>query len=154
MSSFHGILVHVVFSTKYRRPVLDESWRDDLYAYIGGTLKDHDAVLLKSGGVEDHVHLLIRFNPKFAISDTIKLAKANSSRWINETKKMSKKFQWQPGYGAFSVSASQVDVVKKYIENQKEHHRSRSYREEFLQLLDRHGIVFDEQYVFESEVQG
>ena len=154
MSSFHGILIHVVFSTKYRRPLLAKHWRDELYGYIGATVKEHEAVLLKSGGVEDHVHLLIRFHPKHAISDTIRMLKANSSRWVNEKNKTRTKFQWQPAYGAFSVSVSQLDSVKTYIANQEEHHRTKSFREEFLQLLDRHGITFDEQYVFESEVHG
>ena len=154
MSSHHGILVHVVFSTKYRKPMLCESWRDGLFAYIGGTIKEHDAVLIKSGGTEDHVHLLIRFHPKHSISATIKLLKANSSRWINEHQNLPRKFSWQPGYGAFSVSVSNIETVKSYIGNQAEHHKSRSFRDEFLALLDRHGMEFDERYVFENENVG
>ena len=154
MSSYHGILVHVVFSTKYRSPVLAKSWRDDLYAYIGGTIKEHNATLIKSGGVDDHVHLLIRLHPKFPISSTVQLLKSNSSKWINDNGKTSKKFQWQPGYGAFSVSVSQIDTVKAYFDNQEEHHRTKTYREEFLQFLQRHRIEYDEEYVFEQDVLG
>jgi REP element-mobilizing transposase RayT len=111
MSSHHGIILHVVFSTKYRKPILHDDWRDDLFAYIGGTAKDHDAVLIKAGGIEDHVHLLVRFHPKHAISSTIQLLKSNSSKWINEGRKTRFKFQWQTGYGAFSVSQSMVEPV-------------------------------------------
>ena len=154
MSSHHGILVHVVFSTKYRKPLLHELWRDNLFAYIGGTIKDHKAVWLKSGGVEDHVHLLIKFNPTFAISSTIQLMKSNSSKWINEGHTVKNAFQWQPGYGAFSVSQSMADQVKNYIANQIEHHRKLTFREEYLAILKKHQIEFDAKYVFEQEVIG
>ena len=84
MTTHHGILLHVVFSTKYRKPLLLDDWRDDLYAYIGGIVKDHKSTLLKSGGIEDHVHLFLRIHPEFAVSKTIQLLKANSSKWIND----------------------------------------------------------------------
>ncbi len=106
MSAHHGILVHLVFSTKYRKPVLGIEWRDELFAYIGGVIKNHKAVAIKSGGVEDHVHFLIRFHTDFSIASTIQLLKANSSKWINDTHKTKRKFAWQTGYGAFSVSRS------------------------------------------------
>ncbi|MDB4766997.1 IS200/IS605 family transposase [bacterium] len=121
MSSHDGILVHVVFSTKFRKPVLHDDWRDELLAYIGGTIKDHKAVLLRSGGIEDHVHLSIKFHPSFAISSTIQMLKANSSKWINSESKTKQKFQWQSGYGAFSVSQSMADSVKDYIAKPRFH---------------------------------
>ena len=152
MSSHHGILVHVVFSTKYRKPLLHDDWRDDVFAYIGGTIKDHKAVLLKSGGIEDHIHLLIKFHPTFAISSTIQLLKANSSKWINDQNKTNHKFQWQSGYGAFSVSQSMVDAVKKYFANQREHHRKLTFHDEYLAMLSKHQIEFDAKYVFEQEI--
>ena len=152
MSSHHGILVHVVFSTKYRKPWLAESWRDELFAYFGGTIQEHKAVLLKSGGIEDHVHLLIKFHPSFAIAATIQFLKANSSRWIKEHHKHLARFQWQTGYGAFSVSQSMAETVKKYIANQRDHHTRKSYQEEYLEILRKHQIKFDPQYVFEQEV--
>ena len=151
MSSHHGIIIHLVFSTKYRRKRLSEEWRDDLFSYIGGIIRDHKATLIAAGGVEDHVHLLIRTHPQFAISSTIQLLKSNSSKWINETKKCNARFEWQSGYGAFSVSASQVDAVKEYIANQKRHHHKRSFKEEYTALLLRHGIEFDDRFVFEQE---
>ncbi len=151
MSTHHGILLHVVFSTKYRKPVLADQWRDDLFAYIGGTVKDHKASLLKAGGIEDHVHLLLRIHPEFAISKTLQLLKANSSRWINENRKTPKPFQWQRGYGAFSVSQSMSESVKQYLERQREHHARQSFQDEYLEMLRKHEIEFDLRYVFEQE---
>ena len=87
-TTHHGLLIHVIFSTKLRYPLIRDSWRDDLFAYMGGIARDHKATLLASGGIEDHVHLLIKINPSFAIADTVKLIKANSSRWINEARKV------------------------------------------------------------------
>jgi REP element-mobilizing transposase RayT len=152
MSTHHGILLHVVFSTKYRKPLLDDVWRDDLFAYIGGTVRDHKATLLKSGGIEDHIHLLLRIHPQFAISKTIQLLKSNSSKWINEEQKTTTEFRWQRGYGAFSVSQSMTETVKQYIANQREHHRRQSFEDEYLAMLRKHNIEFDPQYAFEMEI--
>ena len=152
MSSHHGLLVHVVFSMKFRKPVIHNDWRDDLFAYIGGTIRDHKAVLIRAGGVEDHIHLLIKFHPSFAISKTIQLLKANSSKWINANEKTKIKFQWQSGYGAFSVSQSMVETTKAYIANQREHHRKATFQEEYLKFLTKHRIEFDPQHVFEEVV--
>ena len=154
MSSHSNILIHLVFSTKYRKRLLNEKWMEELFSYIGGTIKEHKAVLLKAGGVEDHVHLLIRFHPQFAIASTIRLLKANSSRWINEANKMKVRFSWQSGYGAFTVSQSNIDKVHQYIGNQREHHRQISFRDEYFELLKRHRIAFDEEFVFETEHSG
>ncbi|WDQ15768.1 IS200/IS605 family transposase [Rhodopirellula sp. P2] len=151
MSTHHGILLHVVFSTKRRKPLLANSWRDDLFAYIGGVIQDHRAVLLKSGGIEDHVHFLIRIHPAFAISKTIQLLKANSSKWINEQGKTIQPFQWQRGYGAFSVSQSMTERVKTYIANQREHHAKKTFEDEYLAMLKNHGVDFDPRYVFDQE---
>jgi len=152
MSTHHGVLIHVVFSTKLRRPLLADDWRDELFAYMGGTIKEQKAIILRSGGVEDHVHLLMKTHPSFAISDTIKFVKGNSSRWINQNHKVAGRFEWQRGYGAFSVSQSASDAVKRYIANQHEHHRKQSFRDEYLAILIRHQIDFDERYVFDEEI--
>lgn len=152
MSTHQGILLHVIFSTKYRKPVLADVWRDDLFAYIGGTVNDHKSILLKAGGIEDHIHLLLRIHPQFAISKTVQLLKANSSRWINENHKTTIPFQWQRGYGAFSVSQSMAETVKRYIARQREHHVKRSFEEEYLEVLRRHEIEFEMEYVFEQEI--
>ena len=152
MSTYTNLLFHIIYSTKYRKPSIDPLWQDELYAYIGGILRDNRGVLLKAGGIEDHIHLLAKLPPTIAVSDMLRLMKANSSKWINETKKPKKSFEWQPGYAAFSVSESQVGTVESYIENQREHHQKRTFQEEFLLLLKKHGIEYDPQYVFEEEV--
>ncbi len=131
--------------------VLRDEWLAELFAYIGGLVKEHDGSLLKAGGIEDHVHLLLRIHPQYAISDTMKLIKANSSRWINDARRVQGRFEWQKGYGAFSVSQSMSETVKQYISAQREHHRRKSFEEEYLTALRNHGIEFDLRYVFESE---
>jgi REP element-mobilizing transposase RayT len=151
-SSHHGILLHIVFSTKNRIPLILPSWQDDLYAYIGGIAKEHKAIVLCSGGVEDHIHLLVKTHPSFAIADTVQLIKSNSSRWVNQERKTTGKFHWQRGYGVFSVSQSQSDIVKQYIRSQAEHHKRRTFQEEYLEILRRYEIEFDERYVFDEEI--
>ena len=152
MTTHHGILLHVVFSTKYRKPSLLDDWRDDLFGYIGGIVKDHKSTLLRAGGIEDHVHLFLRIHPEFAISKTIQLLKANSSKWINDSRLTSSRFEWQRGYGVFSVSQSMSEAVVNYISNQREHHRTRSFVDEYLSMLTKHQVEFDPQYVFEQEI--
>jgi putative transposase len=151
-STHHGILIHVVFSTKQRFALLHQSWRDDLYGVIGGIARDHEATLLRAGGVEDHVHLLLKIHPSYAIAETVQRIKANSSNWINNENKIDAKFSWQRGYGAFSVSQSMADTVKRYIENQIEHHRNQTFRDEYFLMLRKHQIEFDERYVFDDEI--
>ncbi|MDB4439843.1 IS200/IS605 family transposase [bacterium] len=151
MSTHSGILIHVIFSTKQRTKLLDKSWRDDLYGVMGANAQTHKGSLLKAGGIEDHVHLLLKTHPSYAIADTIKLIKGNSSHWINKNHKTSSRFSWQRGYGAFSVSESMSEVVKQYIENQEEHHAKQSFRDEYILFLKKHRIEFDPQYVFEEE---
>ena len=150
-STHHGLLIHVIFGTKGRYPLLAESWRDDLYSYIGGTVKAHDASLLCAGGIENHIHLLMKISPKFAIADTIQLLKQNSSRWINEKRLVDCKFQWQRGYGVFSVSQSREGGVKSYLRRQKQHHSTQSFEDEYLNTLRKHKIDYDERYVFDDE---
>ena len=152
MSTHHGILLHVVFSTKYRKPLIADDWRAELFAYIGGIVKDHKATLLKAGGTEDHVHLLLCTHPDVAISKTVQLLKANSSKWVNEQRKTKVKFSWQRGYGAFSVSQSMADTVKRYVANQQAHHQKESFESEYVRMLRLHRVEFDSQYVFEREI--
>ena len=154
MSAHTGILIHVVFSTKQRFKLLDKSWRNDLYGVMGGNAQTHKGVLIKAGGIEDHVHLLLKTHSSFAIADTIKIIKGNSSHWINKNQKISARFSWQRGYGAFSVSESMSDIVKRYIENQEQHHLKQSFRDEYLEILRKHRIEFDLKYVFEDEHLG
>lgn len=152
MSTHHGLLIHLIFSTKYRKRYLATEWRDDLYAYIGGIVKDHKSVLLMAGGIEDHIHLLLGIHPDYAISKTVQLLKGNSSKWINEQRMLPGRFEWQRGYGAFSVSKSMKATVSNYIANQEEHHKNRTYKEEYLRMLQNQEIVYDPRYVFDEEI--
>lgn len=152
MSTFTNLLFHVVYSTKYRKPTIERQWQDNLYGYIGGIIRDKKGTLLCMGGVADHVHILVKLSPTIAISELLRLIKSNSSRMVNETIRPQIPFEWQPGYAAFSVSESQYPIVRKYILNQEEHHYMMSFEEEFIELLERHKIGYDQKYVFEQEI--
>ena len=153
-STHHGILVHVVFSTKQRCKQHGKDWRDDLFAYMGGTASEHQATLLRAGGMEDHVHLFLKIHPSCALAETVKLIKGNASKWINQSTKIPFRFEWQRGYGAFSVSESMSETVKQYIENQEEHHRTMDFKAEYISFLQKHNIEYDPKYVFEDEHVG
>jgi putative transposase len=146
--SLAALYCHIVFSTKNREPLIDAAIEDELYAYIGGILRERKGVLSAAGGVEDHVHLLVSMGREWAVSDLVRDIKANSSRWFHDTLCRSE-FAWQAGYGAFSVSVSQLDIVKKYLAKQKEHHAKHSYQDEFRGLLKKHGLDYDERYVWD-----
>ncbi len=151
MSTNTNLLYHIIYSTKYRRPWIRSEWQDELYAYIGGIVRANEGTLLRVGGVADHVHLLVRLNPTIAISDVMRVVKANSSKWVNERDDVDLRFQWQSGFAAFSVSESQVGAVENYIAEQVEHHRVKTFEEEFLEILKKHGVEYDGRYVFEQE---
>jgi REP element-mobilizing transposase RayT len=146
-STFSSLFYHVVFSTKDRQRSMARSWRADLYAYIGGIVRDERGTLLAAGGTADHVHLLILSPPNITVSKMVGTLKAGSSRWVNAEGKSQGRFEWQRGYGAFSVSMSQIPAVKQYIANQEEHHRKTTFREEIVALLSKHGIEYDERYL-------
>ncbi len=152
MSTFTNLLFHVVYSTKYRKPMIEKTWQDKLYGYVGGVIRENKGTLLCMGGVEDHVHLLTRFSPTIAISDMLRLIKGNSSKMVNDKIKPRIPFEWQSGYGAFSVSESQCEKVRAYILNQEVHHRKRTFEEEFIAMLEHHKFTYDLRYVFEQEV--
>lgn len=153
-TTYTSLTYHVVFSTKYRRNWILPSFQERLYEYIGGVIRAEQGVLLEIGGVADHVHLLAGFPPTVALSDRVRTIKTNASRWLNELPERRFKFAWQTGYGAFTVSQSQVGAVRQYIQGQEEHHRRMSFQDEFLALLKRHGVQFDPKYVFEVEQHG
>ena len=122
--------------------------RQRLYDYMGGILKTNGGRLLASGGTADHVHLLATLRPKPAVSDILRDLKANSSKWMHETFPKMRAFRWQDGYGAFTVSYSNIEQVRRYITNQEQHHRRMTFQEEFVQVLERHGIEYDPRYVW------
>jgi putative transposase len=136
--------IHAVFSTKGRRKIISREVQPQLWSYMAGICKNQKLVPVAVGGIEDHVHLLFHLPPTLTLSKAISLIKANSSKWMNEH---GRGFAWQEGYGAFNVSASNVDTVAEYIRNQREHHAKMSFEDEFLALLEKHGIEFDLKYV-------
>ena len=150
-TTYTNLLFHIVYSTKYRRSLITSAEQQRLYEYIGGIIRDQQGIVLEIGGMPDHIHILAKLSPTLAISDVLRVTKANSSKWFNETFTSTTPFAWQRGFGAFSVSASNIGRVREYIGNQAEHHRTLSFKDEFRQLLIRHGIAFDEKYLFEEK---
>ena len=147
MSSTHlSLHYHIVFGTKNHEPKIQPAWRADLYAYLGGIIRTAGGIAESVGGVADHVHLLIGLRATRRLADVLRELKAVSSGWVHKEIGMPA-FAWQEGYGAFTVSASQRDAVRRYIEQQAEHHRTLTFREEYLELLRRSGVEFDERYV-------
>ena len=147
--SFVSLHLHVVFSTKHRTPTITPDLQPRLYEYIGGILRGEKCSLLAAGGMPDHVHLLASLSKTVSISDALRLIKSNSSKWVHETFSKKQDFAWQTGYGAFAVSYSNLEDVKRYIANQAEHHRVRTFQEEFIALLNRHHVEFDEQFLWD-----
>ena len=147
-STLTNLLFHIVFSTKNRDPIIEIQRRDELYRYIGGIIKGENGILLEIGGMPDHIHLLLKLKPTHSISDMMRKVKGNSSKWMNEKKRLKARFSWQDGYGAFSVSESQVAVVIQYIKEQENRHRTLSFKDEFIRLIELHHIAYDNQYLW------
>jgi REP element-mobilizing transposase RayT len=147
--TYSQILLHIVFSTKRRAPWVVLDVADRLYPYMGGIIRAEKGVLYDIGGIEDHVHLYLRWRPDGSISDLMRTVKARSSKWVHDTFPNLSAFAWQEGYSVFTVSKSQEDTVKRYIATQAEHHKKEDFKSELLRLLRAHGIEFDERYVFE-----
>jgi putative transposase len=137
--------VHLVFSTKNREKFLTRDILPRLWAYTAAVCRNHDLLTFAVGGMEDHMHILFRLPPTMALAEAVALVKSNSSKWLGE---LGKDFAWQEGYGAFSVSSSKINSVIRYIDNQEEHHRKVSFEDEFITLLNKHGIDYDPKYVF------
>lgn len=147
--TYAALFTHFVFSTKDRLSSIKPEFRDRLYSYAGGIARAEQCVLASAGGMTDHVHLLVQMHPGTSPSDLMRLIKANTSGWIHETFPESRDFAWQRGFGTFSVSKSSLHSVREYIERQEEHHKHRTYQEEFIALLERHGVEYDPKYIWE-----
>ena len=149
--SLSKVLVHIIYSTKNREAFLkDSEIRNQLYAYQATVLKnDVDSPALIINGTEDHVHILCQLSRKFAIMDVVKVSKTETSKWLKKRDEGLKKFQWQAGYGIFSVSESKTPEVKQYIAKQEEHHKQITYQDEFREICRRHAIEIDERYVWD-----
>ena len=154
MSTFTKLTYHIVFGTKYRRNTIRDEFVERLYEYVGGIIRANKGHLIEIGGVADHIHILANLSPAHAVSDSIRDIKANSAKWVNETLDLLDRFEWQKGYGAFSVSYSHVELVEQYIRKQKDHHRTRSFEEEYIAFLERHNIAFERKWLFEGEHRG
>ncbi|MCG8650856.1 MAG: IS200/IS605 family transposase [Pirellulales bacterium] len=149
MSTHQQLLYHIVFSTKNRKPYLKDGFREQVFAYMAGTTKELEGFALKVGGFYDHSHLLVRIPAKVSVSSFVGRLKASTSKHVNETSGALAKFGWQDGFGAFTVSVSQQDRVLAYIENQMSHHSTESFQAEYLRLLDKHEVKFDQRFVWD-----
>ncbi len=149
-NTYTQIHIHFVFAVKHRYGLIQPTWKNELYKYITGIIQNNHHKMICINGMPDHIHILVGIKPTQSISDLMKDVKAYSSKWINEKKLMQGKFEWQEGYGAFSYSKSQVNDVVNYIANQEQHHKVKTFKEEYVEFLRKFEIDFDEQYVFKD----
>jgi len=148
-STFSNLLIHGIFSTKHRRPYITPDLQDRLYQYMGGIVREKKGVLYNIGGIEDHVHMLVRWNTTGIVADLFRDVKADSSKWVHDTYPQCQNFACQSGYAVFSVSQSQCEKVNRYIDNQRHHHQKVSFQDELRQLLRVHGVEYDERYIWD-----
>ena len=147
--TFSQLYIQVVFAVKGRESLIKQDWDEQIYKYITGIIRAKEQKVLAINGVEDHIHIFIGIRPTCCISDLVREVKKSSNDFVNDKKFTIKKFSWQGGYGAFSYSHSQLDTVIKYVMNQKEHHKKISFKDEYIDLLKKFEIEFDEKYLFE-----
>ncbi|MCZ8198461.1 MAG: IS200/IS605 family transposase [Flavobacterium sp.] len=151
-NTYTQIHIQFVFAVKYRNGLIHASFKEELYQYISGIIKANNHKLLAINGMPDHLHIFIGMRPTQSISDLLQDIKGSSSKWINEKKFLKVKFEWQEGYGAFSYSKSHVENVIEYIQNQENHHKKESFRDEYLKFLKVFEIEFDERYIFKEPI--
>ena len=147
-NTYTSLYYHVVFSTKNRVRCINRGIERRLWAYLGGIARKHGLTALRVGGYEDHIHALVMSPPSLAPSQAVQFLKGESSKWVHEEFPELRGFAWQYGYGAFTVSKSNLPEVVRYIQNQREHHQKRTFQEEYLEFLRRHGVEYDERYVW------
>ncbi len=145
--TYIDVKLHIIYGTRAREKLIPLDVLPRLSSYSGGIARNLKGVLVAAGGMEDHFHQLVSIHPTVAISDLIRDLKANSSRWLKDV--LNRDFAWQSGYAAYSVSASNVEAVRDYINNQREHHKTMTFEEEYLAFLKKHGIEYDPRYVFD-----
>jgi putative transposase len=149
-NTYSKMYIQTVFAVKYRNAVINKAWKKELMAVIGNLINETGCQTYIINGVEDHVHCFFSLKPSLSVSDVMKCAKAKSSKWINENGLCENRFEWQIGFGSFSYSHSQIDSVYKYIASQEEHHKTTTFKEEYLDMLQKFEIDFDEKYLFEE----
>lgn len=147
-NTYTQIHIHAVFAVQNRDCIIGNKWKDELYKYIAGILKNHNHKLLAINGMPDHIHILFGMRPSQSLSDLLQDVKGSSSKWINDKKFVKGRFSWQEGYGAFSYSKSQLPQVIQYIQKQEEHHKKKTFLEEYKEFLDAFEVEYKEQYVF------
>ncbi|WKL49854.1 IS200/IS605 family transposase [Flavobacterium pectinovorum] len=150
-NTYSQLYIHIVFAVKGRQNLISANWKDEIYKYITGIVTNKGQKLIAINGMPDHIHILIGLKPDMSISDLVRDIKSNSSKFINDKKWINGKFEWQTGFGAFSYSHSQLTNVIHYIERQEEHHKTKTFKEEYIDFLNLFNIDFKDEYLF-SEV--
>lgn len=148
-NTYSQVYLHIVFTVQGRQNLIREEIREDLHKYITGIIANRDQKLLSIFCMPDHTHLLVGLKPSISISDLVRDIKAGSSKFVNDNKFIMGKFNWQEGFGVFSYSRSQIDTVIKYIQNQEKHHHKKSFKEEYIELLEKFAVEYDVKYLFE-----
>jgi putative transposase len=148
--TYHQLYIQTVFAVKYRAAIIEKPWRPQLLSVLGNLINETGAQTIIVNGVEDHIHCFFRLKPALSISEVMKSTKAKSSKWVNESGILDHRFEWQIGFGAFSYSQSAVKNVYRYIENQEQHHQLQTFKKEYLELLEKSGIEYDERYLFDE----
>ena len=151
-NTYHQIYLQIVFAVKYRKAIIDKSWKRQLCGIIGNLINETKCKTIIVNGVEDHVHCLLGLRPVVSVSELMKTVKAKSSKYINDNSLTPERFEWQVGYGVFSYRQNEVDMIYKYIQNQEAHHRKEAFKAEYLGLLKEFKVEYDEQYIFEDLV--
>src|SRR5215203_425449 len=148
-NTYTQLYIQFVFAVKDRESLIKKDWKDDLYKYITGIVQNNKSKMLAINGMSDHIHIFIGYKPTIAVPDLIKDIKLASGSWINDNKLTSHRFNWQEGYGAFSYRLRDVDEICLYIQNQEEHHGKRTFKEEYIGLLNDFAIAYEEKYLFD-----
>ncbi len=149
--TYSQIYIHLVFAVEHRQHLISDDWREDLHRLITKIVKEQEQIIVRINSMPDHVHLLIAISPDIALSDLVREIKSGSTNFINDQNWVRGKFPWQNGFGAFSVSKSQVEKTIQYIDNQQEHHQETSFQKGYIDFLNRHDVDYDEQYVFDFQ---
>jgi putative transposase len=149
-NTYHQVYLQVIFAAKYREAVIKKNWQSQLFGVIGNLINEANCKTIIINGIEDHVHCFIGLKPAISISDLVRTVKAKSSKYINDNELTAQRFEWQEGYGVFSYSQSQINSVYEYIQNQEEHHKKQTFKEEYLDFLQKFNVEYEEQYIFQD----
>ncbi|MGN6248997.1 MAG: IS200/IS605 family transposase [Ginsengibacter sp.] len=151
-NTYSQVYVQLVFAVKYRNAVIEKKWSKQLYAVMGNLINETNCKTIIVNGMADHIHCFVGLKPSVSISDLMKIVKSKSSKFINDHHLTQQRFEWQEGYGAFSYSQTQIPAVFKYIENQESHHKNRTFRDEYLDFLEKYNIDYDERYILQEPI--